>query len=115
MPVYGREVYALMQAVDALREDAIDMPVQQILTLLAVALEPGLTMATLGERVGMSQSSCSRNVMALSDWSRHRVPGLGLVEARDDPRERRRKIVNLTAKGEARIARAMQALLNLRG
>ena len=41
----------------------------------------------------------SRNVYKLSDINRHKKTGIGLLEAFEDPMERRRKIVRLTAKG----------------
>ena len=49
--------------------------------------------------VFMSQSLCSRTVAALSKWQRRGTPGLDLIEAIEDPRERRRKIMYLTPKG----------------
>jgi DNA-binding MarR family transcriptional regulator len=87
------------------------MPMQQALTLLAVAEQPGLTMQELSDTVGMSQSSCSRNVAALSKWHRLGSPGLDCLEAIEDPRERRRKVMYLTAKGRQRIKAALEALL----
>lgn len=100
----------LCAALESIREGADDMPMQQALTLLAVAAQPGLTMQELGERVGMSQSSCSRNVAALSKWHRLKKPGAELVEAVEDWREVRRKVVYLTDKGKARVALALEAL-----
>nr|WP_245986670.1 hypothetical protein [Azospirillum thermophilum] len=49
----------------------------------------------------MAQSSASRNVAALSRWHSFGKAGLDLVQAQEDPRERRRKIVTLTEKGRA--------------
>ena len=58
----------------------------------------------------MSQSLCSRTVAALSKWQRRGTPGLDLIEAIEDPRERRRKIMYLTPKGRQRMTRALEAL-----
>jgi DNA-binding MarR family transcriptional regulator len=78
--------------------------------LLTIAREPGLTMQTLAKRTGLAQSSCSRNVAMLSLWHRLKKPGFDLVESVDDPRERRRKIIFLTLKGQRLVTKAMQHL-----
>lgn len=82
-----------------------DMPIQYALSFLTVVEEEGLSLRDLSARLGIAQSSASRNVAALGEWHSFRKPGLHLVEAREDPRERRRKIVTLTAKGRALAAR----------
>jgi DNA-binding MarR family transcriptional regulator len=60
-------------------------------------------MQELAEESGLTQSSCSRNVAVLSRWEEFGKPGLDLVESFDDPRERRRKIVYLTANGKQKV------------
>jgi DNA-binding MarR family transcriptional regulator len=59
----------------------------------------------------MSQSLCSRTVAALSKWQRRGTPGLDLIEAIEDPRERRRKIMYLTPKGRQRMTRALESTM----
>ena len=59
----------------------------------------GIAMQTIGEELDIAQSSVSRNVYKLGDINRHKKTGIGLLEAFEDPMERRRKIVRLTAKG----------------
>ena len=80
-------------------------------TFIAVALQPGITMKELSERVGISQASCSRNVAALSRVHRLNKAGMDLVVAAEDPMERRRKVVKLTAKGQ-RLAEALTKLID---
>jgi DNA-binding MarR family transcriptional regulator len=87
-----------------------DMPIQYALSLLTIARHEGLSMRELSERLGIAQSSASRNVAALSEWRSFRQPGHGLVRAEEDPRERRRKIVTLTPDGRALIAE-LEAIL----
>ena len=60
-------------------------------------------MEKLAKRAGLTQSSCSRNVAVLSRWEEFGKPGLDLVESFDDPRERRRRIVYLTANGRQKV------------
>ena len=86
------------------------MQAQQIAVLLGVALRPGLTVNTLGETVGISQSSCSRNIAALGEWHRKGIPGMGLIEAVEDPVERRRKVIFLTGKGRVIANKLLQAM-----
>jgi DNA-binding MarR family transcriptional regulator len=107
---FGREINSLIKAVDAIRTQSIDMPAQQILTFLTVAMRPGITMEDLGRDVGISQSSVSRNVAALSKQHRLGKPGADYLEAIEDPRERRRKVMYLTPKGRSVMRKALEAL-----
>lgn len=58
----------------------------------------------------LSPMVCSRTVAALSKWQRRGTRGLDLIEAIEEPRERRRKIMYLTPKGRQRMTRASEAL-----
>lgn len=95
---------------EELRKLDPEMQLQTAQTFMCVALRPGITMKEIGDKLGLSQSSCSRNVAALSKWHRLNKPGHNLVVAVEDPMERRRKVVNLTQDGE-RMARNIKALL----
>lgn len=86
--------------VRVLRTISPDMPMQQAEVLIAIANKPGLTMTGLATLTGLSQSSISRNIAAMSKFHRLGKPGLDLVEAVTDPRETRRRLVYLTAKGK---------------
>lgn len=83
-----------------------EMPIQMLLMYLYVARYPGITMKDMGNRMDLSQASCSRNVAALSKVHRLGKPGLDVVEAHEDPVERRRKVTNLTPRGK----RVLEAL-----
>lgn len=89
----------LIECVKEVRRVSPEMPVQTLHTLLAVAMEPGISMSDLMARTKLGQSSCSRNVALLSENHRLGKPGLNLVVAFEDPKERRRKLVDLTSKG----------------
>lgn len=93
----------------ALREIDDKIPSQTAHCLMEIALRPGMTMQQLSEATGLSQSSCSRNVAALSKWHRLGTPGYDLVEAIEDPAERRRKIMFLTGKGRDRVRKILLA------
>lgn len=96
--------------IQLLRQQNAEMPMQQADVLLAIARKPGLTMAELAEECDMAQSSCSRNVAALSEYHRLGKPGLGLVEAVIDPREPRRRAIFLTQKGKVFVTELMRTI-----
>lgn len=97
------EVSTLIRVLEALRELDPDMPIQYALSFLTVARHEGLSIRELSERLGIAQSSASRNVAALSRWHSFGKPGHDLVQSEEDPRERRRKVVTLTSKGRALV------------
>lgn len=93
----------LIRVLEALRKLDPDMPIQYALSFLTLAQNEGMSMGELSARLGIAQSSASRNVAALSRWHSFGKPGHDLVVAEEDPRERRRKLVRLTEKGHALI------------
>lgn len=95
----------LIDVLEELRTLDPDMPIQYALSFLTLSRHEGLSIRDLAERLGIAQSSASRNVAALSEWHSFRKPGHDLVQAKEDPRERRRKIVTLTDRGRDLLAR----------
>ncbi len=110
MGAYREEIHRLMAVIEIARAEDPVMPIQMLQTLLAVARQPGITMQELGEILGTSQASCSRNVAALGKWHKFGEPGLDLVDAIEDPVERRRKIIFLTPKGRVRVQEVLSAM-----
>lgn len=105
-----KSLMRIFQILEEFRKIYPDMQMQTASIFVTIALNPGITMKELGERAGLAQSSCSRNVALLSEWLRHNKPGYGLVVATEDPVERRRKIIRLTANGE-RVASTLDMLI----
>ena len=92
---------SLLKVIERFREIDGEMQAQAIAVLLKVAKNPlPLKMAEIAEELGLSQSTISRNVAYLGDWNRRKEAGHKLLEAYEDPAERRRKLVRLTAKGK---------------
>lgn len=89
----------LVRVLEALRTLDPDLPIQYALSFLTIAQNEGLSIRDLSERLGIAQSSASRNVAALSKWHSFGKAGHDLVQAEEDPRERRRKIITLTERG----------------
>ncbi|MFN8720561.1 MAG: MarR family winged helix-turn-helix transcriptional regulator [Rhodospirillales bacterium] len=110
-PGRNAEIAVAIRLLEAFRRLDPDLPIQYALSFLTIAENEGLSMRDLSERLGIAQSSASRNVAALSEWHSFGKPGHDLVEAREDPRERRRKIITLTRKGEALI-RELRVIVN---
>lgn len=95
------EVTIVVHVLEAFRTLDPDLPIQYALSFMTIAHSEGISIGELAERLGIAQSSASRNVAALSKWHSFGKAGLDLVQAQEDPRERRRKIVTLTDKGRA--------------
>ena len=90
----------LIAGVDALRKelDRGDLPSQTIVCFCHIAMRSEMPMNDLIDLLDVSNAAVSRNVNLLGIGT-PREPGLGLVDAYEDPEFRRRKLVKLTAKG----------------
>ena len=86
------------------------MQAQTILTFLYAMDTPGIAMSELANRIRYSQASTSRNVAALSVHHRLGKDGAGLLDAREDPANRRQKLVWLTRKGQV-FARQLREMM----
>jgi DNA-binding MarR family transcriptional regulator len=75
-----------------------EFPIQYAICLSEISLNEGCSLTTLAEKTGLSLSTVSRIVGALSDFRQNGEP-YGLVELKVSPEERRRKEIYLTAKG----------------
>lgn len=99
-----------MKVEDAIRLltgiSAIDqeMPLGQAKCLFIIAqAEDGLSLTDISKKAGIGLATASRNVGALGNINRKREEGLRLIEAFEDPMERRKKIIRLTQKGKIAI------------
>lgn len=101
----------VIKCIEEFRKIDPQMPPQMAVSFLWVCIHNGITMKDLADRVGVSQSSMSRNVAALSETHRYGKAGYDLVFATEDPTERRRKIVKLTPKGR-RVAAGLSSLFD---
>lgn len=77
-----------------------DTPLSQVLTFLHIAFRGEAPMAELADATGVVLSSVSRNVAKIGPGPNPEEPGLGLVEAFEDPWNRKRKLVRLSTKGK---------------
>jgi DNA-binding MarR family transcriptional regulator len=77
-----------------------EMSTQAMLTFLLVAMWPGITAKELAERVETSQSWMSRIIGLLGKDGVRGREGYNLVTKVPDPRDPRRYVMHLTAKGK---------------
>lgn len=97
-----------MRFVSEIRRLDSEMPLQQIHCLLILATDDeGMSLTDLAKKAGITLATASRYVAALGKINRHREEGLKLVEAFEDPMERRKKIIRLTGLGKAFIQRSL--------
>jgi len=90
--------------IEKLRDLDTEMQMQAAMCLSIIArvheANGDITVKDIGEKLGLSSASASRNIAVLSEWNRHNVKGHGLVEAVENPKKRVEKFVRLTRKGE---------------
>ncbi|HLZ66230.1 MAG TPA: MarR family transcriptional regulator [Aliidongia sp.] len=104
------EITLVVRVLEEFRRLDPDLPIQYALSFLTIAQREGMSMGELAQHLGIAQSSASRNIAALSKWHSFGKAGHDLVEAHEDPRERRRKLVQLTPKGK-RLVKILEAIM----
>lgn len=92
----------ILRAIAAFRELDPEMPIGQAITLLVIAKYGPLSLKEVAERVDVGMATASRYVAA---WGRTIADrGFNMVSAVEDPLERRKKIIQLTKRGEAFVS-----------
>jgi DNA-binding MarR family transcriptional regulator len=92
-----------------------EVELQNVLTLLLVAANPGIGMADLQRELALSSAAMSRNVSKLTGDG-YKVAGgkvtegLELVAAFENPLDRRAKMVRLTPKGRTLVNKMVRHL-----
>jgi DNA-binding MarR family transcriptional regulator len=85
-----------------------EMPLGQAKCLFIIAqAEDGMSLTDIAKKAGIGLATASRNIAALGKINRKREEGLHLIESFEDPMERRKKIIRLTAKGKTTIKRIL--------
>lgn len=102
-------------AIEMFRNLDSELPLQQLAMFLAIAQCEGQKSVTeLGNDVGLSRASASRNIAALTNLHWKKKPGLGLVQLETDPIMLSRKSVILTAQGKQTIEKLVSILAGSR-
>lgn len=106
---HGLKLNRALNLIEEFRKIDPDMPLQTAACFLLIAQEPGISIMELSTRMGMAQSTASRNVAVLSEYQKGTKKGHGLVVSKEDPLERRRKLVTLSPKGR-RVAESLEGI-----
>lgn len=99
----------ITRIVEELRKLDTEMQLQTVLAFLIIAQKNSqgstVTIKEVGELLGVTSASASRNVAALTKFSRHKRPGHDLIETYENPEFRVEKFITLTEKGKALVTR----------
>ena len=91
-----------------------EMQLQTVLAFVLVAHKQSqgstVTIKEIGEMLGVTSASASRNVAALATVNRSRQPGHELVVTYENPEYRVEKFIELTDKGKALVTRLENVL-----
>ena len=104
----------LLKIIEEVRKFDEQLEAQAIAIFFYVGVhgyKEGVLMKQIQMDLNLAQSSVSRNVYKLADFNRHKKKAPGLLNSFDDPMERRRKKVILTAKGK-RVFNSLVDLVN---
>jgi DNA-binding MarR family transcriptional regulator len=82
------------------REIDEEMPIQQLATLLTVAMNPGITIGEVASKLDYTHAAASRHAAVLSKIGAGTKEGRNLIAYEEHPSDRRQKILTLTAKGK---------------
>lgn len=96
------------QIFQTLRQINPDMPLQVAVTFWMVAEYPGITQAEITRLGNMVPASVNRHIAILGKYDARRDEGFDLIRVDVDEFDRRRKLINLTAKGQILVDRLMQ-------
>lgn len=94
------------------REVLGQVEIQQLETLLYVAVEGQVGQQDVGTRLHLTKAAASRNVDALSSWTPKKLKGPGFVDADDDPQNRRYKVVRITPQGQKFVSDLVGLLMH---
>lgn len=107
LKVFIMRLQAALRFLSVIREVDSEMPLPQVHCLLLIAeADEGISLTELARKAGIGLATASRHVGFLGAINRFREEGHNLVEAFEDPMERRKKIIRLTDKGKALLVRA---------
>lgn len=87
------DIYRLQRFMKTIRDVRPSMRMGQILTLLEVAINDGVTQKDLMKRFGFSKTSASRYVAAMGKIGVDGVPGMDMARVEQDEEDNRVKII----------------------
>jgi DNA-binding MarR family transcriptional regulator len=110
------ELNRAIRFIEEFRKLDSEMQAQTMMTLLFIAQrnskEIPVTVKEVGDFLGVTSASASRNVAVLGKFSRHNKPGHDLITTYENPERRIEKFIELTAKGK-RIVKTLEEYFNV--
>lgn len=107
-----QELQAAKRILDEFRRLDPDMPIQTCLLFILIAQNEGSSQSIFEKALGISRSSISRGAARISQYGWNSKPGLNLVDMREDPADRRYKVLSLTSTGRQLITQIVKAIRN---
>lgn len=92
-------VPAFLRSLQRLRDLHEDFTALQLQILLLIAETPDITQVDIHKAVGVTDSAISRNIALLSSVGSRSRDGLGLIDFRTNPVDRRERFLTLTPRG----------------
>lgn len=105
-----RELLNMLYAVRRVQDEVGDTSLGTVALLLMVTTEPGLSQTEYADKLRLGKTTLSQQALRLTELDAYHKPGLGLIEQRVDPRERRRKTLHLTKKGSRVMGKILKSM-----
>jgi DNA-binding MarR family transcriptional regulator len=110
------ELNRAIRFIEEFRKLDSEMQAQTMMTLLFIAQknsqEIPVTVKEVGDFLGVTSASASRNVAVLGKFSRHNKPGHDLIMTYENPERRIEKFIELTPKGK-RVINTLEEYFNV--
>ncbi len=106
------EVSRMIRALSKFKRLNDTMPLQYVLTFLAVARDEGLGVTDYAKQLNVNVTTMSRHLLDIGERNRNMEPGWGLVTYRPNPFELRKHQYYLTPKGRSLLDSVMNELFH---
>lgn len=103
-------MWKLCRIHELFREKDVEVPGQLVSVFCFIASHNPCNMQAIEAGLGLSNNSVSRNTDWLADYHRLGKPGMRLITKTKDPTNYRRRICQLTKKGEDMVAQIKEIL-----
>ena len=100
----------LMRALSAFKMLNETMPLQYVLTFLAVATDEGKGVKDYAQKMGVNNTTMSRHLLDIGPRNRQMKEGYGLVQYRANPLELRKHEYYITPKGRQLLSHLLREL-----
>lgn len=106
----GLKLLRFLNAVQALREVDPNMTMTQLVTLLTVARDEGLSVAEIQRNAKLTRTTSSRIVRTLAGENEESTKGYCWLEMRTDPVDPRRRQVHVNEDGKELLGHVLKQL-----